>query len=383
MINKRRHSSPNKLIIDRLLLVSTFILIGIGLIYSIIIGSPQTSQANFPPLTVELLGVAAGVVLMGFCMFIDYRIWRKMAYPLLLLISILLSLAIISKWVSLSPWFTLIFSVGKSGIPILVGLVWVIYLARLLGEGLEISQIRMKYSSVLGLGLALMSVLLFGILLACYPVFRPACILFIIPLSLLFVWEWRPGYAIALVVISIVGLYFMFNVKLYGSLSQIGTVPVEEFYGAKTFPLLALARGGWNGVVLRGEQSFFSPKSTGFVLAAIGENFGFIGALVIIVLFGCLIWRGFDTAATAPDRFGCFLAIGITVLIALQAMGNMAIITGMLPLTGGDVNNCMGLPFVHLQGLALLVNMAGVGILQNIRQGRIDPATTRNCLKRR
>src|SRR5256886_5957633 len=87
-----------------------------------------------------------------------------------------------------------------------------------------------------------------------------------------------------------------------------------------------------------------------------------ICALAIIALFAVLVWRGLRVGLRAPDPFGAYLALGITVLIATQTLVNLGVVTGALPTKG------LPLPFISFGGSALLVTMAGTGVLLNISQ---------------
>jgi len=131
--------------------------------------------------------------------------------------------------------------------------------------------------------------------------------------------------------------------------------------------LLALENGGIFGVGLgQGKQKLlYLPEGhTDFVLALLGEELGLIGTLGVLALFAILVFKGFRVAALAPDMFGRFLALGITMLLAIQAMINAGVVSGMLPTKG------LTLPLVSYGGSSLLTTMLAIGILLNIaRQG--------------
>lgn len=127
--------------------------------------------------------------------------------------------------------------------------------------------------------------------------------------------------------------------------------------------LYALGSGGLIGVGLgQSRQKFFylPEPQTDFIFSIIGEELGFLGAAFVIVLFMFFIWRGYRTAMSAPDLFGKFMATGITTLIALQFLINIAVVTASVPVTG------MPLPFISYGGSSLTITMAQVGILLNI-----------------
>jgi len=127
--------------------------------------------------------------------------------------------------------------------------------------------------------------------------------------------------------------------------------------------LYALGSGGLFGLGLgRSRQKFFylPEQYSDFIFAIIGEELGFIGAILIISLFLLFAWRGFKTAIYAPDTFGSLLAAGITIMITFQAIINIGVVSGVLPVTG------ITLPFISHGGSSLLFTMIGVGLLLNV-----------------
>ncbi len=133
--------------------------------------------------------------------------------------------------------------------------------------------------------------------------------------------------------------------------------------------LFALGSGGLFGLGFgQSKQKFFylPAPSTDFIFAVIGEELGFIGAFIVVALFFILAWRGFVIALNARDLLGTLLATGITTMIILQALINMAVVSGSIPITG------ISLPFISYGGSSLVIMLSGVGILMNIsRQARI------------
>jgi cell division protein FtsW len=127
--------------------------------------------------------------------------------------------------------------------------------------------------------------------------------------------------------------------------------------------LLALGKGGIMGVGPgAGKQKlFFLPEAhTDFVLAVIGEEFGFIGCALLLGLFGILLWGGMTVAWRTDDLFARYLACGITSMIVLQAIVHVAVVVGFLPPKG------LPLPLVSFGGSSLLVTLLAVGILLGI-----------------
>ena len=137
-----------------------------------------------------------------------------------------------------------------------------------------------------------------------------------------------------------------------------------------TQSFVALGNGGLAGVGLgEGRQKlFFLPEAhADFVLALVGEELGFLGTGLLMVLFAILLVRGFRIAGRAPDAFGRHLASGVTLLIGIQVLINAGVVSGLLPTKG------LTLPLVSYGGSSLLVSLIAIGILLSV--SRADPAS--------
>lgn len=127
--------------------------------------------------------------------------------------------------------------------------------------------------------------------------------------------------------------------------------------------LVALGTGGATGVGLgesRQKLGFLPEAVNDFILAIIGEEFGLIGTLVVLGLFVALVCLGMRVAARARDRLGFLIASGVTLTIGLQALLNLAVVTGSAPTKG------ISLPFVSFGGSALFFLMCSVGLLLSV-----------------
>ncbi len=126
---------------------------------------------------------------------------------------------------------------------------------------------------------------------------------------------------------------------------------------------LAFGSGGIFGSGLGNSKQklFYLPEAhTDFALAIVGEELGFLGVAVIVILFGILIMRGIKIALDARDLYSSYLALGLISLIGLQAAINMCVVEGLLPTKG------LTLPFISYGGSALIFNLLSIGILLNI-----------------
>ena len=127
--------------------------------------------------------------------------------------------------------------------------------------------------------------------------------------------------------------------------------------------LLAMGTGGLTGRGLGNsiQKNLYLPEpQNDFILAIIGEELGFVGIAALILLYMALVWRGCHIAMNAPDYMGMMLAAGITIMIGVQVVLNIAVVTSSFPPTG------VILPFVSYGGNALLIFMGTMGILVNI-----------------
>jgi len=127
--------------------------------------------------------------------------------------------------------------------------------------------------------------------------------------------------------------------------------------------LYALGSGGLFGAGLgQSHQKFFylPEQHTDFIFAVLGEELGFIGGALVLLLFLIFVWRGFRIALSSQDPFASLLAVGVTSMIALQAIINIGVVTGSLPVTG------IPLPLISFGGSSLVFTLTGVGILLNI-----------------
>ncbi len=127
--------------------------------------------------------------------------------------------------------------------------------------------------------------------------------------------------------------------------------------------LYALGSGGWFGVGLfnsRQKYRFLPFAESDFILSIIGEETGLLGCLGVFALYAVVIVRGVRVAVNSRDKFSCYLAGGISAVVAVQSLLNFAVVTGSIPPTG------LPLPFISYGGTSLVVFMAAMGILLNL-----------------
>ncbi len=134
--------------------------------------------------------------------------------------------------------------------------------------------------------------------------------------------------------------------------------------------LVTIGSGGMFGLGLgnsRQKYGYLPVTQNDFIFSVICEELGFVGAIVVILLFIVFLFRGFYIASAAPDKFGMLLCSGIVIHLTVQAFLNIAVVTNAMPNTG------VSLPFISYGGTALLMQMAEMGIVLNIsRKAAMD-----------
>jgi rod shape determining protein RodA len=131
---------------------------------------------------------------------------------------------------------------------------------------------------------------------------------------------------------------------------------------------IAIGAGGITGRgYLKGTQTnldFVPEQHTDFIFTVVGEELGFVGAVLLLGLFGVVLWRTYRIALTAKDAFGTFVAAGIGAMFAIQVFVNIGMTVGIMPITG------IPLPFISYGGSALIADLIGIGILESIHLRR-------------
>ena len=294
---------------------------------------------------------------------IDYHIYQKIAKPIILTAIALLILVLIvgdelkgaRRWVLFGPFSIQPVEYAKFAI--------VIYFSVLLVK-------KQKVIKTFNEGFVpfLFWIAIICVLIALQPNFSNMFLVFIIAMTMMFVGNTNLLHLITTVAIGIVGAgmyavsapYRMARILAYFEVGN--TSPNITKYQLQQ-ALIALGNGGFLGLGPgQSRQSYlFLPESYGdFIFSTIGEEYGFLGLLLIFAAFGLIFFRGMLVAKKAPDILGYFLAIGIILTLAIYLFTNAAVNTGLLPTTG------VPLPFLSYGGTAVLVYSAVIGILLNI-----------------
>lgn len=212
-----------------------------------------------------------------------------------------------------------------------------------------------------------MFALLIGGLVFLEPDWGSAGLLVIVALAMLYVGGAHWGYLLATVIVGseLFTLLLLRNqLRLERVLAFLHPDQYQDGAGWQAWQaLLSLAKGGLFGASL-GEGShkygFVPEEQTDFVLALIGEELGYVGTMLVLVLFVCVIICGMRIANRAAEPFGRLLAFGLTFLIGAQALINIGVVTSSLP------NKGIALPFVSYGGSGLVIMLSCVGLLISI-----------------
>ncbi len=357
-----------KLKSDKLLFIATLLLVcaSVVMVYSAsaVVAMERYHQPNLF-LFKQATWVLVGFLLMPIVMRIDYRqyrqplvLWTALGMVVLALVAVLFAPRINGA----RRWF------GVAGIGVqpseLAKIVVIFFVAAILERRMDrIDDVRyslLPIAVVVGLVVAL--VLL-------QPDMGTALSIVLIAATMVFAAGINYRYIVGLALVMLPAAYIIVMSAAYRRRRiEVFLNPWEDPLGDGFQVIQSLIAVGTGGVFGRGlmagvQKLFYLPyPETDFIYAVIGEELGLIGATVILLCFGVITWRGLRAATRAPDRFGAFLALGLTAMVAIQAFFNMSVVLGLLPTKG------IPLPFVSFGGSSLLISMVGMGILLNVSQ---------------
>ena len=368
---RKRTSEQTATPVDRGVLLSTFFLLGIGLL---MVGSAGVAYGDirfddgYFFFKRQLIGVALGLALLYLCQKIPYAFFRKIAVPLFLTGIVLLVLVLVpgigtsasgaSRWVALGPVSFQPSEVMKLGL--------IVYFAAFFSGSHE----SRKTDFFEG---AMPFVVLLGIitfLLLRQPDVGTLGIIFVIAFAIFFAAGAKISHLGILAGAGLAGLAALimaapYRMRRFLVFLDPGHDPSGAGYQIHQ-ALIALGSGGLFGVGLgHGRQKFlYLPEPmTDSIFAVIGEELGLVGCAVVVALFIFFAIYGLRVARNAPDEFGRLLAVGIVSWVVFQAFINIFAITGLIPLTG------IPLPFISYGGTSIAVTLAAIGILLNISKG--------------
>ena len=315
-------------------------------------------------------GLIPGIILLVIFSLVDYRVWRKLAFALLVISIVLLVLVFIpglrAEYGTAKSWINIF---GISFQPAeLVKLTFLVYLATWLEKrgkkrARDLSEGLIPFLTILGI---------IAFLLILQPDLGTMTIILLVSLVVFFIGGANLFHLLGIGAGSIIALLILIRIAPYRTARLMTFLHPEldpqgvGYHINQAF--LAIGSGGFlgRGFGMSRQKFQYLPEVAGdSIFAVIAEELGFVLATLLILIFIYLMYRGFKIAQKAPDNFAKLLVVGIIAWIIIQAFVNIGAMVGLLPLTG------IPLPFISFGGTALAVLLAACGIVINIsRQTR-------------
>lgn len=352
---------------DLSLLFPVLFLVGIGVVMVYSASSALALKqygTDFYFLKKQAIFSLMGVLTLVIFRRVPFRIFRVLAYPLLMVSMALLVGVLVPgigveagharRWISLGG---LQFQPSE-----LARFSMVIYLAYSLTK----KQERVRAFTI-GMVPHMVVLGIFILLISRQPDFGSMVIIGMLTWIMLFAGGVRLIHLLSPMVALLPAAYFFIKSAKYRIDRIIGFLHPWKYQYNESYQvihsLMAFGSGGVLGAGIgKGYQKlFYLPEPhTDFIFSVVGEELGMAGVLFIVMLYGIILWRGLTIARRTRDPFGQLLALGLTTAMGLQVLVNMSVALGLLPATG------LTLPFMSYGGTSLLINMASVGILLNI-----------------
>jgi len=318
----------------------------------------------------QALFAGAGLVVMLLLAHFDYRRLRRLTYPALFGVTALLLLSVVgfghtgggaARWLRLGP-----IHVQPSEAAKLALILW-------LAHSLEKKQALVKSFSI---GFLPHVAIAAGLMLLCLeqPDFGGAVVLLLLTFTLLFVAGARVSYLLGLSAVGALGAAWLVRFRAYRWERMLAWLHMEDHRQDLAYQPFQSMMGFGSGEMFgtgfgQGLQILYLPKAhTDFIAAIIGEEFGFVGFVVLCLAYLLILARGVRAALNAEDEFGSLVAFGISTLFGIQALINLSVAMAILPTKG------LTLPFISYGGSSLIVSCAAMGVLLNISRRRSEPA---------
>lgn len=353
---------------DKMLFTATLLLVGISLVmvYSAsAVLALESREASGYFLVRQFVWAVIGFGLLLVAMRVDYHRLREPAVIWTLLgvtIAALLAVFLFEprnntyRWLSIGG-----LSVQPSEVAKLVAIVFAAALLERRMHRVNDVRYALLPVGVVTLGLALLIVL--------QPDFGTSVVLVTVVLSIIFAAGLSYRYVFGTMLVLLPTAMLLILMWPYRRARFFAFLWPEAYADSVGYQLMqSLIAIGSGGIFGRGlmegvQKLYYVPEAhTDFIYAVVGEELGLVGTTLILVCFSVIAWRGLRAALLAPDRFGSLMAIGLTMMVAVQAFMNLSVNIGLMPTKG------IPLPFVSNGGSSLLVNLVAMGILLNISQ---------------
>lgn len=353
---------------DRMLFLLTLLLVGVSIVmvYSASAVTAMTRQGNpYFFLQRQLLWAVGGFAVMFVVMRIDYRVYRHPSIIWSLFgvtLALLIAVFFFPKVNGTHRWLS--FGFASLQPSELAKLSVVLFAAALLDRRMHVvNEIREVLVPI-----ALFTLVLVGLIIN-QPDYGTSAVIVAVVGGMVFMaglhYRFLSAVAMAIAPVALALIYASpYRLQRLTSFLNPEADRLGDGYQAAQ-SLIAIGSGGVLGRGLMDgiQKLYYLPEAhTDFIYAVIGEEIGLVGTTLLLACFACIAWRGFRISLLAPDRFGSLLAVGITLIVVLQALINMSVVTALLPTKG------IPLPFVSNGGSSLLISMTGMGVLLNISQ---------------
>ncbi|MBN1574108.1 MAG: rod shape-determining protein RodA [Deltaproteobacteria bacterium] len=320
----------------------------------------------------QIYWAALGLSLMFVTMFIDTRFFERWAYGIYL-VSVFFLVAVLffgdrtggaARWFALGP---ISFQPSE-----FVKVSMILALGRYLQKNMPVDGITIRHLLIPAILAVVPTVLIIK-----EPDLGSAGLIVLVFGTLLIAVKMRPKTAAAVILTGVVSMFpaFIFGWRF---LKPYQRQRILTFFRPDTDPLgsgyhiiqskIAVGSGKIIGKgYMHGTQSqlqFLPEQHTDFIFSVLAEEWGFIGSIVLLVLFCIIVLRGFHIARSARDVFGAVVAVGISIIIMWQSFINIGMATGIFPVVG------IPLPFLSYGGTSLVTMLIGVGLLLNIYRRR-------------
>ena len=357
-----------KLKSDRVLFIATILLVGLSIVmvYSAsAVVALEKYQRPYMFLIRQGIWAALGIGVLSIVMRLDYRTYREPAviWTGLGVVSVGLVAVLFSPPVNNAHrWF------GVLGIGIqpseLAKLAAIFFIAAILER-------RMHRINEVGYSLVPIAIVVLGLtgLIVVEPDFGTSMSLLLIAAVMVFAAGLNYRYIVGAILVALPTLCIVLISASYRRRRLLAFLnPWDDPLGDGfqiIQSLIAVGTGGvWGKGLMNGVQKlFYLPEPhTDFIYSVISEELGLVGATCVLLCFFVITWRGLRAALRAPDSFGALLALGLTTMVAVQALVNVSVVIGLMPTKG------IPLPFISFGGSSLLINLLGMGILLNVSQ---------------
>jgi cell division protein FtsW len=357
-----------KLQSDKWLFLATLALIcaSVVMVYSAsALVALERFQQPYLFVTRQLMWVCVGIAVLSIVMRIDYRVYKndKLIWGLLGVVAVMLVAVLFSRPINgTKRWF----GVGGFGIqPSELAKIAAIMFTALVLERRRHRINELSYS-LLPIGVIVGG--LVGLIML-EPDFGTSVSLLAVIGVMVFAAGFSYRYLFGTMLLALPALYIILMQADYRRRRLLSFMdPWADPLGDGFQVIQSLIAVGTGGVFGKGlmagvQKLFYLPEPfTDFIFAVISEETGLIGASVIVMCFAVIGWRGLRTSMRAPDPFGSYLALGITLMLVLQALFNISVVLGLVPTKG------IPLPLVSNGGSSMLMNLLAVGVLLNISQ---------------